>query len=91
MREALTSYFEIEVGRNFIPKNFIAGVTTYNTMANIAVAINTIIAQMTRIMFQFQCYLPISGDCLLCNEVVVIWPCFDPRYRIKRFSYFHSG
>ena len=38
VEEALTSYFEIEVRRTFIPKNFIAGDITYNTMAYIAVA-----------------------------------------------------
>ncbi len=54
-REALTCYFEIEVRCAFIPKNFVAGVTTYNTMAYIAVTNNLMIAQKALIMCEVQC------------------------------------
>ena len=91
VKVALTSYFEIEVRRTFIPKNFIAWVTTYSTMASIAVANNAIIARIAWIMCEFQCYLPISGDCFVCDEFVVNWPRLDPTHRIKRFLYLHGG
>jgi xanthine/uracil/vitamin C permease (AzgA family) len=91
VKEALTSYFEIEVRRTLIPKNSIAGVTTYSTMAFISVTYKPMIAQMAWIMCEFQCYSPSSGDSFVCNGVVVNWPRLDPRYRIKRDLNLHSG
>ena len=92
MKEALTSYFKIEVRRApSSPKIVIAGITTYSTMAYIAVTNNAMIAQIAWIMRELQCYVPRRGDCFVCNGFVVNWPRPKQRYRIKRVLNLSSG